>query len=313
MRIERRTAEGSGLRKFFDDQLAHLGGLLAKWEAERNDKRRQLKEQKKLVESVVEGSDTRIRAVSGYVDKLRTCSCTLYQYVCQLAEQLPPPVRLNEESFTDEPLINALFANQQDITQLLSNDPALKDYLQNNQQSYPITVFAFLTAVKHQKTKLGMGIVNDKVVNDIIQETVNFSEHCLNSPCASKELSLSALKQFIFNLIIHQAKLAMKNKKQESDQNGHHPSNARAQSLNNPEVYLEALTNYLNTATKHLVLEKTHLRVSKLGIKLTPEDKQAANEFDLYQLCWDKQIRQVMARVYCPILRKPDYTKQMKF
>ncbi|PID42049.1 MAG: hypothetical protein CSB48_12345 [Proteobacteria bacterium] len=313
MRIERRTKEASGLRKFIDDHLDHLGDLFLSWEAKRENKKSQQEEEKKLIEEVVEGSDKRIRAVSGYADKLRTCSCSLFHYVCQLAERLPAPICLNEDAFNHEPLINSLFVNQHDITRFLGNQSTLRDYFQNRHHDFPLTVFGFLTADKQEKKRLGTGIVDDRVVRDVVQVTVNFSGHSLNSPCSSREDDLSNLKHFMFNLVLQHARQEMRNqKRKESIRKDKQTPEAYIKSLNNPEVYLEALINYLKTAAGHLRIEKSPLKISKLGIKLSEQDRQPANEFDLYELCWNKQNRQVITRVYCPFSQKPDFTHPVR-
>ena len=70
MVTERRTQEGSALRKFIDNQLDYLGNLFSQWEADRLAKKRQAQQENAQIERIVEGSDKRIRAVNGYLEQL---------------------------------------------------------------------------------------------------------------------------------------------------------------------------------------------------------------------------------------------------
>jgi hypothetical protein len=44
-------------------------------------------------------------------------------------------------------------------------------------------------------------------------------------------------------------------------------------------------------------MNKTHFKLSKLGIKLEDDDKQSANEFDIHELIWRNNIRKVVLQI----------------
>jgi hypothetical protein len=46
-----------------------------------------------------------------------------------------------------------------------------------------------------------------------------------------------------------------------------------------------------------LSINKTHFKLSKLGIKLDDGDRQNANEFDLHELTWSNNTRNVVLQV----------------
>lgn len=306
MGTERRTAEGSLLRRFVDDQLDYLGSLFSQWDKERLNKKRQLQEEKKIIETVVEASDKRIRAVNGYTEKLRPTTRALYQHITQLADEFPVPIRLDAAAFSQEPTINALFVSQEDIVQLFQSDQNIRQFLNTQSPLYPKTFFGLLGSLRSEKTKLGMGMVGDIVVRDLVQETVSFSDHEIIAPCPTEEAVLSELKRYLFDLALVQLSNEMTQKKQaDSTLSQRRNPQAQAESLNNPEVYITALTHQLDLAIKQLTLKQITMKVSKLGVKLEADDKQASNEFDIYELYWKDHPHRIITPVTCTIDEAP--------
>ncbi|MDD4906307.1 MAG: hypothetical protein PHD39_09150, partial [Methylobacter tundripaludum] len=68
--------------------------------------------------------------------------------------------------------------------------------------------------------------------------------------------------------------------------------------LANPDVYLDALLGYIEAPDKLLSIDKTHFKLSKLGIKLEDDDSgQRANEFDIHELTWSNDTRNVVLQI----------------
>jgi hypothetical protein len=72
---------------------------------------------------------------------------------------------------------------------------------------------------------------------------------------------------------------------------------SRVKSLINPDVYLKSLIEYLEIPPNLLSIDKTHLKLSKLGIKLGSDDRQCANEFDIHELTWIGNTRNMVLQI----------------
>ncbi len=291
---ERRTKEGSILRSFFDDQLSYIGGLVNNWKQSR--KRQEL--EKQIVESVVDVSNQRLRSTPQYVKALRSCAVRLYHHVQETADKLPGPTDLAPEAFSDHPLINSLFVNPDDITRFLSRDQELLKYRKD--RPLVSSIHGYLVAQKTIKQVLGSSLVDGQVVNDVLQNTINFSAHKIYTPAASSEEALGLIKSFLFEQIISSVSEELNNEmKQEKMRMAGKDHTAHINSLSNPSVYLRHLTEQLEHAPDLLSLQSSQLKVSKRGVLLDPADRQAANEFDLYEIRWNKQLQKVIVPVRC--------------
>ena len=66
MNENRRSHEASSLRTFFDDQLDHLQKLVSSLGSHMHEEVQKTKEDRRIVESFVDASNSKIRAVHGY-------------------------------------------------------------------------------------------------------------------------------------------------------------------------------------------------------------------------------------------------------
>lgn len=298
MNDEKRSHETSSLRTFFDEQLDHLQKLADNLSSHIHDLERQTKEDRQIVESFVDASNSKMRAVHGYAHKLREHVRALYDHVLQVADQIPPPVDLNLAAFRTDPLINALFVNNNDIDKLFNTDPDVDVFLRAHSKYQVPVLYALLTASKSEKRLLGIGMQGDMLVREVPQQAVNFSSYKIHTPCAgSAELS-TALKEYLFGRVVALIKQEMASRMvDQALKPGDDSYESRIKSLANPDVYLNALIEYIEVPAKLLSIDKLHFKLSKLGIKLEDGDRQSANEFDIHELSWSNNARNVMLQI----------------
>ncbi|MGZ8159578.1 MAG: hypothetical protein ACXWT1_14740 [Methylobacter sp.] len=298
MNGEKRSHETSSLRTFFDEQLDHLQKLADNLGSHIHDLERQTKEDRQIVESFVDASNSKMRAVHGYAHKLREHVRALYDHVLQVADQIPPPVDLNLAAFRTDPLVNALFVNNNDIDKLFNTDPDVDVFLRAHSQYQVPVLYALLTASKSEKRLLGIGMQGDMLVREVPQQAVNFSSYKIHAPCAgSAELS-TALKEYLFGRVVALIKQEMVSRMVDQTlKPGDDSYESRIKSLANPDVYLNALIEYIEVPAKLLSIDKLHFKLSKLGIKLEDGDRQSANEFDIHELSWSNNARNVMLQI----------------
>ena len=147
MKDDKRSCEALSLRAFFDDQLHHLQKLAISL---RNHEQ-QAKEDRNIVENFVDAANSKMRAIHGYTYKLREPVLALYNHVLQVADEIPPPIDLNLKAFGMNPLVNALFVNNNDIDPLLKNNHDVNSYLDPHSKNQLPVLYALLTASMSEK------------------------------------------------------------------------------------------------------------------------------------------------------------------
>jgi hypothetical protein len=298
MNDNRRSHEASVFRTFFDDQLHYLQELASSLGNQTNDEERQAEEDRQIVESFVDASNSKMRAVHGYAHKLREHVRDLHMHVLQVADEIPAPVDLNHDAFETDPLVNALFVCSKDIDKLFQTDADMGAFLRtHNKYQVPI-VYALLTASKSEKKTLGLGLQGEMIIRDVPQQVVNFSLHKIHAPCASSTELSSVLKKYLFDRVVALVRQEMASHMfnppfKPSDDS----YESRVKSLANPDVYLKTLIENIETPDSLLSIDKTHFKLSKLGIKLDGDDRQCANEFDIYELEWSDGSRNMVLQI----------------
>ncbi|MCK9621301.1 MAG: hypothetical protein M0R47_12285 [Methylobacter sp.] len=298
MNNDRRTLEALSLITFFDDQLDHMQNLVSSLSSHIHDVVPLAAEDRQIVESFVDASNSKMRAVQGYAHKLREHVRGLYNHVLQVANEIPPPVDLNLNAFGTDPLVNALFVNSNDIDKLFNTTPSLNVFLRAHSKYQVPVLYALLTATKSEKETLGIGMQGNMLIREVPQQAVNFASHKIHTPCASSAELSTALKKYLFDYAVAQVKqeltLRMNDQAFKTDDDSYE---SRVKSLANPDVYLDTLIGCIENPAKLLSINKTHFKLSKLGIKLDDGDRQNANEFDLHELTWSNNTRNVLLQV----------------
>lgn len=295
MNDDKRGYETLSLRLFFDDQMQHLKKLADELSRHLLYENQQMQNDKQIVENFVDAANRQMRAVHGYTDKLRTHVKTLHNHVLQVANAIPPPIDVTPHSFGEQPQINALFANSEDIDKLFDTDPEAGRFLHTYDNGPTPVMFALLSAHKSEKRTLGVGALGDVLVRDVPQQVVNFSAHRIHAPCASSEELTIEVKKYLFDRVVTLLKQQMTARMiDQSPLSGVRPYELRVKSLANPDVYLKTLVEYLQAPEQLLSIDKIHFKLNKLGIRLDSSSGQSANEFDLHELTWSDRTRHVV-------------------
>jgi len=296
MNDDRRSHEAWSLSAFFNDSLLPLQKLVISL---RNHEQ-QVKEDINIVENFVDVVNSKMRAIHDYRYKLREPVLALYNHVLQVADEIPPPIDLNLEAFGMNPLVNALFVNNNDIDPLLKNNHDVNSYLDAHSKNQLPVLYALLTASMSEKRTLGVGMLGNTIIRDVPQQAINFSLHKIHSPCESPAALNMALKKYLFARVVTLVKQEMMSRMTNQPFKPRDDYESSVKSLANPEVYLNTLIQYLKVPANLLSMGRTHFRLSKLGIKLEGDDRQSANEFDIPELIWSNNTRNVMLQIALP-------------
>ena len=148
MNDDRRSHKAWSLSAFFNDSLLPLQKLVISL---RNHEQ-QVKEDINIVENFVDVVNSKMRAIHDYRYKLREPVLALYNHVLQVADEIPPPIDLNLEAFGMNPLVNALFVNNNDIDPLLKNNHDVNSYLDAHSKNQLPVLYALSECVNDFET-----------------------------------------------------------------------------------------------------------------------------------------------------------------
>lgn len=289
--------EASSFRAFFDGQLDHLQHLVSDLSSHIQNERQQAKEDQQIIETFVEVSNSKLRAVNDYTDKLRHYVRILHDYVLQIVDEIPPPIDLNLDAFGNNAIVNALFVNRKDIENLFEKNLDVNVFLRTHSKDQAPIMYALLTAQQSEKQTLGMCMQGDMLIRDVPQQVVNFSEYKIHKPCTSSAELNAALKDFLFTRVVELIKQDITAHNSDDIFNTDNSYQSKVNSLANPDVYLDALIKQIENPAALLSIYKIHFKLSKMGIKLADDDLQSANEFDIHEINWRDNIKVVVLQI----------------
>lgn len=187
-----------------------LNNRLSEWRANIHRKQqRQLKPEsadiQRTVERVVDGTDGRIRLVSGYRNKLQDVIRSSLAFADELVEQIPGGVEVNRHTFVSDPYVNAFFANVADMRTIFSHSSEIMDFMEGYGDNDAMECCALLCMHMSEKTVLGMELSGDILKKDVRQVAINFSDHRIYSPAPREPETRQGLKQCLFDGLVTNA------------------------------------------------------------------------------------------------------------
>lgn len=294
MKNNRRSAEASGLRQLFQQQWDHILELIEQNRSEKEEARRQRKAELSAVETVVDGTNSRMRIVSSYREKLRYSTRILLNHVDSLVENLPDPIIISQDRFSQDPQLNASFVNKESIADIFSRSHELQEFLATVYNSHLDQVYALLFMTRNEKSIQGIDMTGEVLTHGVQQTTISFSNHQVCSPCATEDEIKKALKKYLFDSIVSHVQYFMAHSTQRINGENH------AIPLNNPEIYLQELVNILGSPDKLLRINKDVIRVNRMGIKIPGHSKTRANEISLHEIQLAGWVNRVVIMVRYP-------------
>lgn len=153
------------------------------------------------IERAVDGTDGRLRALSGYKKQLRPSVIHAIDHVVGLVDGIPAPVEAVRANYTSDPRLRALFASTDHMLEVFGNGTVLDEF---RKASAACTgrVIALLLAERMEKNILGNDLVGDQVHRDVAQVAVNFSGHRLVEPATYEAGTRRQLKRRAFDHLL---------------------------------------------------------------------------------------------------------------
>jgi hypothetical protein len=177
------------------------------------------------IERVVDGTDPRLRAVTHYRRKLRMPVERAIDYVSAQIDVLPPAIDASRRGFTADPHLRALFASPEQLLEILSFSPNMRDCLQRGNGSPPPELYAALRAERIERNTLGIAMQGNQIQRDVPQITVLFQDPRLAFPNPSEAETRRELMNRAFDYLIEialQRLVSLRARKQELEKRQRH-------------------------------------------------------------------------------------------
>ncbi|MEN8109154.1 MAG: hypothetical protein ABFS22_14265 [Pseudomonadota bacterium] len=152
------------------------------------------------IERTVDGTDPRIRGLSGYRKQLRDPVIHAIDHVVALVDSLPAPLSTGRSDYSSDPRLGALFASTDRMLEILGNDTVLSEFRNRTGDAGPIT--ALLLAERMEKTVLGIELNGEILRRDVVQVAVSFRGHRLVDPAAGEDETRRLLKRRAFDHVL---------------------------------------------------------------------------------------------------------------
>ncbi len=314
------------MRSFVDTTLSGLQNAFRHKLEERAARQRQYGDVANAVEKAVDGTDSRIRLVSGYKKKLYDGVSTALQFTDELVARIPGAIEVSSRNFISDPYVNAFFVNVNDLQTILSHSSEIRDFMENYASSENSQCCVLLCMQKTEKSVLGMELSGEILKRDVQQTAVSFSDHRLYSPAPTEAAAREGLKECLLgglvnNALEHIMRDKVENHQFQSDRqmlharlrhleyksgNLHQGSQVHADLANKIEEIRQKLSviedslmntrpatpqeslNHVNRVLKqpenYIRLNKSALKLDKMGIRIDDNSSQSCNDIELAEV-----------------------------
>lgn len=284
---ERRVPEAASLRALFQEQWDFLLQLIEDWRRVRCQERQQQRTLNAAVESIVTGTDARLRGLMSYQRQLRQSARELLLYIEDIVSRMPAPVLVTKQSLVMDPALGRLFLDMDLVDRLLQEKPSHRDFLAR-QPASQLDVYALFSLFRVEKQTFGVQLQGEMLVSDVLQTLVSFVGHEVIALESAETALRSTLKRTLFDSVVAHARAAMARLRHaQTRADGHSNASDGAGNLNDPAVYLKTLEALLASPRELLVLENSQLTINRMGVKVssvTPDTTTSADTFDLHEI-----------------------------
>lgn len=266
--MNKRDPDAQALRVFFQIHWDHLTQLFKTWQDSRSQLKADDSELSQAIDTIVAGTDARMRSLTRYQAKLRDGVRSLLEYIQSIVSALPAPLEVTHKQITLDPTVKAYFPSLRSMQALFSKSPQVFSFFKDIEHQDLDAVYLLLLMHEKEKTMIGSELVGEMVRHDVMQKVVTFHGHQITALSDSEQAVRCATKQLLYaNMVGHlQANIAKLKYQQAEDysESGHVPADYN---LNNPENYLQVLLEQMKTPMNFIKVATNHLKINSMGIK----------------------------------------------
>ncbi len=155
---------------------------------------------RRAIERAVDHANPRMRGINGYRQKLYEPMARCLDHAEMLARRIPGPIRLNRESWSQDPLLNALFSDPGRIRWTLASSDC-RDYI-GKTAFLTGDCYAVLLALPVFRRQFGMELTGETVQRDIAQTTLSFENIEVIMPAGNPETVRAKTSQAIVDALV---------------------------------------------------------------------------------------------------------------
>lgn len=153
-------------------------------------------------ERVVDGTDPRLRSISGYQTRLRDPVERSVDYIIGLVDALPAAIDMQPSRYGLDPYLRAFFASRQHLEEVIDSSRTLVDFVRNHTGPVPQAIFCGFGVEYEERRVLGVQMRGDMMERDVAQTAVNFGGHRLVTPADNEADARWELKKRGFDNLI---------------------------------------------------------------------------------------------------------------
>lgn len=293
--LTQRIAEASALRRFFQEQWNHIQSLL--------EGRQQTEERTETlalaVETIVDGTDKRLRSLFGYQKRLREGARALLDYVESLVQRLPPPLLVSRRNLVMDPMVRKLIRTPQQLHSLFGTNSEIRQFFLDPGNNGRDEVFALMFFIYQQQQRFGAEMRGEIIMHDVQQTLVSFVAPEVVAPRASEPEIRSATKEMLFESAIGHIRLELVKQRAQAMEEPGFRWLEPDRNIQNPEVYFNELLKLLARPGELLDIHEDQLHINSMGVKLPSEDNEVTT-LQLQQLAVGEEPTRVMSMVRFP-------------
>lgn len=193
------------MSSYTDTRLADLGNALLRKLRKSMPHPREGADLLNAIEKVVDGTDSRIRLVSGYRRKLQDAVVTALAFVDELVAGIPQAIEISARTFASNPYVNAFFVNPADLQTVISHSSEIRDFTEVHVNREDLHCCCLLCMQKTERPMLGMELSGDILKTDVQQTAVSFSDHRIYSPAPTETAAREGLRECLLEGLITSA------------------------------------------------------------------------------------------------------------
>ncbi len=253
------------------------------------------------VETIVEGTDKRVRVVSDYREALRLSAHQLLEYVEEIVAALPPALPVSHTHLATDPLVRRLIRSRDQIRELFRRNRLVQQFFSDPRYSTCEEVYGLLMLLRYEKTVLGSEMRGDMLIRGVRQTAVNFTARELVEPRSSEVEARNAVKQLLFESVVsHVKREIMRRREALSQEEKRYAILHPQENLNNPGVYLHLLTELLSSPRELLKMSNDELHINSMDIRLPEDAGTSSDTLELYEVGVGDEHSRVLSIVRYP-------------
>jgi len=192
------------MKHFLDNRFHGLRNAIQRSRQEKALRRSRTAAVFNTVESVVDGTDSKIRLVPGYKKKLQHTIQSALEFSDDLVNQIPEAIEVSRSTFSSDPYVNAFFTNVTDLQSVFSHSSEIQDYMEACHDN-DTRCCVLLCMRRTEKTVMGIELSGNIMKKDVRQIAVSFSDHRVYSPAPSEHETREGLKNCLFQGLVTNA------------------------------------------------------------------------------------------------------------